>query len=145
MKQLRLLIRVLKETHTFKIILIFMAFFFVCAFIFWFMEPAITTFTDALWYCYAVVTTVGFGDIVVHTHLARILSVILSVYAVVIIAIFTGVVVNFFMKMIQLKEKETMTAFLDKLEHLPEMSKEELKELSEQVKKYHAKKKNKDT
>ena len=144
MKQLRLLMKVLKETHTFKIILIFLAFFFICAFVIWFKEPEITNYADALWYCYAVVTTVGFGDVSVQSHLARILSVILSVYAVVIIAIFTGVIVNFFMQMIKLKEKETITAFLDKLEHLTEMSEEELKELSEKVKKYHTEN-NKDT
>ena len=137
MKSLRLLIKVFRETQTHKIILIFLAFFFACAFVIWFREPEINSFPDALWYCYTVVTTVGFGDLVVHTHLARILSVILSVYAVVIIAITTGVVVNFFMQMAEIRKKNTLAEFVDKLEHLPELSKEELEDLSDRVKRFH--------
>ena len=85
-----------------------------------------------------MVTTVGFGDVSVHTHLARILSVILSVYALVIIAISTGVVVNFFNQLIELRKENTLNQFIDKMEHLPELSKEELADLSIRVKKYHA-------
>jgi len=28
----------------------------------WLFDPAIATFGDALWYCCAVISTVGFGD-----------------------------------------------------------------------------------
>lgn len=138
MKTLHILFKVLKETHTLKIIGVFLAFFFVSAFVIWFKEPEISSYADALWYCYAVVTTVGFGDVSVHTHLARILSVILSVYALVIIAISTGVVVNFFNQLIELRKENTLNQFIDKMEHLPELSKEELADLSNRVKKYHA-------
>ena len=40
--------------------------------------------------------------------------------------------------MIEVKNKETLSAFLDKLEQLPNLSKEECRELSEQVKKFRA-------
>ena len=39
-----------------------------------------------------------------------------------------------------IKEKETVSTFLEKLERLPELSKEELTELSERVKKFNEKK-----
>ena len=137
MKSLRLFFKILKETHTLKMIASFLAFFVVCAFIVWAREPHINTFSDALWYCYAVATTVGFGDVVVNSHLARILSVILSVFAVVVIAIFTSAVVSFFNQMMELRRKNTLSEFLDKMEHLPDLSKEELADLSKRVKKYH--------
>ncbi len=136
MKSFRLLLKLLRETHTVKIWMIFLAFFFVCAFIVWFREPEIQSFPDAMWYCYAVVTTVGFGDMVVHSHLARILSVILSIYAVVIIAITTGVIVNFFNQMLEIRKKNTLAEFVDKLEHLPDLSKDELEDLSKRVRKF---------
>ena len=138
-RKFRLLMKVLKETHTLKILVVFLAFYFVCAFVIWFAEPEINTFPDALWYCFTVASTIGFGDLVVHTHLAKILSVILSVYAVVIIAIFTGVVVNFFTRMNEIEREESIGDYMDKLEHLPDLSKEELEELSDKIKEFRKK------
>lgn len=60
------------------------------------LEPGITTYGDGLWYTFAVVTTIGFGDIVVVTTMGRILSVILGLYGLFIIAIITSVVVNYY-------------------------------------------------
>ena len=71
---------------------------------------------------------------VITTLLSRIVSVVLSIYAVLVIAIATGVVVNYFNQIVQLKQSETLTAILDRLEHLPKMSGDELEELSEKVK-----------
>lgn len=135
MKKTRLFFKILKETHADKIFIIFLAFFMVCSLIIWLREPEIATFADGMWYCYAVTTTVGFGDITVHTHLARILSVILSVYAVGVIAILTGVLVNYFIEIVRAREKEDYKEFFKKLEHLDELSEEELRELSERIKK----------
>ena len=82
-----------------------------------------------------MVSTIGFGDVVVHTLLSRALSVLLSVYAVVTVAIFTGVIVNAFNRVVELRQQESITAIVDKLDRLPEMSKEELTQLSLQIKK----------
>ena len=108
-------------------------------------EPDIHTYRDALWYCYACVTTIGFGDVTVSTAVSKILSVILSIYAAFIIAIVTGVVVNFYNQIIKLRQEETLAAFLDKLEHLPELSKEELVEMAEKAKRFEKSLKKKDS
>ena len=134
MKRLRILNFILKRTRTYPIILSFVAFIFIDALIIQLVEPNINTYGDALWYCYAVLSTAGFGDIVAATFVGKIASVILTVYALFVFAIATGVVVNFHSQLIQLRQKETLAAFIDKMEHLPELSKEELEEMSERVK-----------
>jgi voltage-gated potassium channel len=55
-------------------------------------------------------------------------------YSVMTLAVLTGVVVNYYSKMVEMRNKETLTAFFDQLERLPELDEEELKDLSERVK-----------
>jgi len=61
-------------------------------------------------------------------------SVLLTIYSLIVIAIITGVIVNYCTQIIQLRQKESLVAVLNDLEHLEEMSKEELAELSNRVK-----------
>ena len=133
MRKLKILGRIMKETRADRILSGFVIFYVGCAVIIWLWEPGIKSLGDALWYCYAVITTIGFGDIIVTTHIARIISVVLSIYAVLVIAIVTGVIVNYFTQIVQLRQKETLASVLDKLERLPEMSERELEELSKQI------------
>lgn len=136
MQKLRILSGILKRTKADRIILSFIIFFFLDALFILIVEPGLNNYGDALWYCYAVLSTVGFGDIVITTFLGKLASVILTVYSLVVIAIFTGVIVNFYTQVIQNHQKNTLAAFADKLEHLPELSKEELHELSKDIKKF---------
>lgn len=139
MRRLRILRRVLHDTGAEKIWMAFLAQFFLSAAVIWLREPDIRTFGEALWYCYAVVTTVGFGDIVAQRLLSRVLTVLLSVSAAVVIALVTGVIVNFFHQVTELRRKETLTALMDKLERLPELSPEELENISRRVREYQLK------
>lgn len=60
------------------------------------IEPNMATFPEALWYCFAVVTTIGFGDIVAVTPIGRVLTVILGLYGLIVVAVITSIVVNFY-------------------------------------------------
>lgn len=126
----------MRETGADKYWIAFLILFFVCAGIIWLIDPGVGTYAEALWYCYSVVTTIGFGDVVAEHIVSRVLSVVLSVAAVLVIALVTGVIVNYYNHMTELKNKETLAAFMERLERLPELPHDELVEISENVKKY---------
>lgn len=133
MKRIQVLKRVLRDTGANRIWAAFVIEFFVSAAIIWLCEPDFHRYGDALWYLYAVVTTIGFGDFVAQHLVSRILSVLMSISAAVVIAIITGVIVNYFNHISSIRNEETLAAFMDKLEHLPELPPEELEQLSMKV------------
>ncbi len=124
---------ILRRTHADQLLVSYLIFVLVDAALIWIIDPSIKTYADALWYCYAVISTAGFGDIVVTGLIPKILSVILTIYSVLVIAIVTGVVVNYYTEISQREKEETLAAFMDKLEQLPDLSKDELKVLSDRV------------
>lgn len=141
MKRLSILKNILIHTKTDKILISFVAFIFASALAIQIVDPNVNTYGDALWYCYAAVTTIGFGDVTVTSPIAKIISVLLSCYAVFVVAIVTGVVVNYYNQIIEMRQKETLAAFVGKMQRLPELSKEELEEMAEKAARFYAGKK----
>ena len=139
MHQKRILGRVLRRTRAGQIGIGFLVFFILCSIVIWLREPEMSRIGDALWYCYTVVTTIGFGDITVTERLSRILSVCLSVYAALVLPIITGVVVSYYNEIVALRRNDTLSIFFDKLERLPELEPEELAEISERVRHFNRK------
>lgn len=133
-KTLRLLRQSFRIAGADKIIFMYLACFFLIAIAMRFVEPEITTFFDSLWYCFAVASTAGFGDLTAVSHAGRILTVALSIYSVSVVAIFTAVITSFFMDLAKVRAEDSAKHFIDDLERLPELSKEELANLSEKVK-----------
>ena len=127
--------RILRRTGMIQVLGSFLVVFLVAALIILVTEPHIKTYPDALWYTFVSSTSIGFGDICVETHLGRIITVIMTVYEIVVAAMIPGVVITYYSEYLKIKEKETVSTFLDKLEHLPELSAEELAAISERVKK----------
>ena len=91
-----LLLKVIRKTYAADVLsglILFMAAFSI---IFPVVEKNITSFRDAIWYCFAIVTTIGFGDFAATSSLGRVMSVILGVYGIVVVAMITSVIVNFY-------------------------------------------------
>lgn len=130
---------VLKRTGTLKIFLSFLMFLCLAAAVLAVLEPGIHTWGDGLWYCFVASTTIGFGDIYAVTRGGRIVTVLVAAYGILMTAMVPGVVVSYYMEYLKAREKETISVFLEKLERLPELSEEELRQLSRKIKEFNHK------
>ena len=134
MKKIKLTWNILRKMNVDKIILSFIILLIGSSFVLVKFEPEISSIWDAMWYCFVSFTTIGFGDIVVVTAIGKIITFIVALYGIVLVAIITGVLVNNYQEIKKNKMNESVEVFMDKLERLPELSKEELKEISQKVK-----------
>ena len=126
---------VLKRTGAIKIFFGFLIICLVVSIILKHVEPGIKTIGDGIWYCFVASTTIGFGDIYATTTIGRIITICVSLCGIFVFAMMTGVVVSYYMEYLNNTKEETISVFLDKLENLPNLSKKELKEISDKVKK----------
>lgn len=126
----------MKYTKADKIISGYLLFFVAAAFVIWIFEPNINRFWDSLWYCYVTSTTIGFGDLVAVSIVGRCASIALSLYSIIVIALVPGIVVSYFLEYTKVRTDESLLIISDKLENLDKLSKEELKELSLNIKEF---------
>ena len=117
--KIKVLLKIVVSTFSLEVLLGLLIMMVAFSFILAAVEPqeVIGSFTDGLWYCFAIVTTIGFGDIVATTAIGRILTVILGIYGLIVVAVITSIIVNFYnetvgkqdqkeLKEIQNEEKE---------------------------------------
>ena len=110
----KILRNVIRQTRTYKLLAIFLVLFFILAGILWLVEPGITSYADSLWLCYAAATTTGFGDISAATLIGRICVVILSLYAIILTAIITSVIVAYHNQVLEVQRHEELLRILEK-------------------------------
>jgi voltage-gated potassium channel len=135
MRKLNILWKIIKMAALDKIIYGFIIFVLVISFIITLVEPSIYTYGDGLWYSFISFTTIGFGDIVAITFIGRICTVILVIYGMLIIALIPGVIVSYYQEIIKIKSDNNISEFLLDLERLPNLPKERLEEISNNIKK----------
>jgi len=99
-------------------------------------EPGIGGFGNAAWLMFQVVTTIGLGDYTCVSVAGRICAILLSVYSVFYLALITGAVVSYCQERMRARRNASVAQFIDRLQHLPDLSHEELVELSEKVKEF---------
>lgn len=133
---LRRIGKLLWHTGTIKIFFAYVIVLCISGLILMFIEPQVNTFFDGVYFSFVASTTIGFGDIVPVTVLGRIITIITTLIGVLTVAMVPGVVVAYYTEYLKAKENETVSTFLEKLDHLPELSKEELEELSERVRQF---------
>ena len=114
----------------------FLVLFLIASAIVAVVEPGIDGFGNALWFMFQVVTTIGLGDYTCTSMIGRVVVIVLSVYSVFFLALVTGAVVSYCSERMRMRRDESVAHFIDQLEHLPELSTEELAELSEKVKRF---------
>jgi len=88
--------KILVKTHAAEIIFGLVLLIVTFSMLLTFFEPGMDNFKDALWYCFAIVTTIGFGDLTAVTDFGRVLSVILGAYGIIVVALITSIIVNFY-------------------------------------------------
>lgn len=86
----------------------------------------IKTLLDALWWCVATVTTVGYGDIVPVSNIGRIVALFYMFFGITMIAILLSVISNTFYKKSFEKEERD-----NRQQELSYLKNELLKRLSE--------------
>lgn len=139
-KQIRRMLRKAFQTAgADKVIGTYLVVFFACALPIWLIEPGIHSYADSLWFCFASATSIGYGDMAAVTPAGRIITVVLALYSVAVIAIVTAVITSFFTDLARFRANESVREFVDELEHLPELSKEELENLSQRVRDFQKK------
>ena len=104
-EKIKMLTNILVETHAIDVLVGLIALIIIFSFIFPLIEPNITNFWDGVWYSFAVVTTIGFGDFYATTIAGRILTVILGIYGIVVVSIITSVIVNYYNEVSASKKK----------------------------------------
>ena len=113
--KLNILLNIIRETYVLEILLGLLMMIIVCSTVFLTLEDGMSNYGDALWYSFALVTTIGFGDITASTVIGRLLSVFLGMYGIVVVAIITSVIVNFYGEMRRMNGQKT-----DAKEELPD-------------------------
>ena len=81
-------------------------------------------------------TTIGFGDITAVTVIGRLVVIFVTICGILTVAMVPGVVVAYYTEYLKTRERDTVSTFLEKLENLPELNKQELKEISERVREF---------
>ena len=135
MKKLKLAWTIFKKMNADKIIITFLLFILIGSFILVITEPQTNNLFDGFWYLFISFTTIGFGDIVVTTIIGKIITMIIALYGIFIVALITGILINYYQEFNKLKENESIELFLNKLENLEKLSNDELKEISDKIRK----------
>ena len=92
----RVLFKIIINTFALEVLFGLLATMVASALVLLTVEDVFENFGDALWYCFAVVTTIGFGDIVAETIIGRLISVVLGIYGIITVAVVTSIIVNFY-------------------------------------------------
>jgi voltage-gated potassium channel Kch len=82
-------------------------------------DSQMTTLLDALWWCVATVTTVGYGDVVPVTSLGRIVALVYMFFGISLVATLLAVISNtFYKKRIEKEETEKKKQDMNYLRNL---------------------------
>lgn len=102
------LFKIIMRTYALEILIGLLTVMVAFSLLFPLFEEKITNFGDGLWYSFTVITTIGFGDMVATSLVGRILTVILGMYGIIIVAVITSIIVNFYNETAGKKDESTL-------------------------------------
>ena len=88
--------KIIFRTYALEILFGLLTLIVAASLILMYEEPTMSYFPNAMWYCFTVVTTIGFGDFAATTLIGRLVTVILGIYGIIVVAVITSIVVNFY-------------------------------------------------
>ena len=94
--QLKRLVNIIRKTYAAEVFIGLLMLVFGFSVAFYSFDAEFANYGDALWYSFATVTTIGFGDVTAKEPITRVLSVILGLYGIIVVAVITSVIVNFY-------------------------------------------------
>ena len=98
-RQFNIIWRCYRLVHFHEMFITYLIVYFVLSLIVWALDPDISDLSDAFWFTFQTGTTIGYGDLIVNNPFARLLTVLFSVYSMVIVAIFTGILAGYFVRL----------------------------------------------
>ena len=123
------LVSIIKKTYTIEILYGLVTLMLSTSILLTVVDDAFNNFGDALWYCFAVVTTIGFGDFAATSFVGRMLTVVLGIYGIIVVALITSIIVNFYNESsTHDKGDKDINEMVKELDEQREPSKEEIKE-----------------
>lgn len=129
----KLFFQILRNTFFTEALTGYVIFIFAASYIIWWVEPSMETFGNALWYSFVSGTTIGFGDFAAAGVIGRVLTVCIYIYTVLIIALLTALFTALFFEMAKVKKDEALAKLQGDLEHLEDLPKERLREISKEI------------
>ncbi len=115
-----------------RLLVYYVIFLAVCCAILCLTDPNVfNNYGEAAWCCFETIMTVGFGDVIPDTVIGQIIITLIGISSLFVLAILTGVVVSFFNERVSARRRRNVNEFGRKLEHLSELSHEELCEIEE--------------
>lgn len=85
--------KALNKVHALDVLFGLIIVLMLASFIFPQVEDSIPNVGEAWWYSFALITTIGFGDVVATSLTGRILSVIIGFYGIIIVSLLTSSIV----------------------------------------------------
>lgn len=110
------LAQIIKKTYTIEILYGLITLIVATSILLMMIEDCFDNYGDALWYCFAVVTTIGFGDYTCVTIIGRVLSVVLGIYGIIVVALITSIIVNFYNESSSSHKDDVITNEVKKLD-----------------------------
>lgn len=137
MKNTELFYLIFKQTHMDRFLIGFLIYFTLSAVLILWLDDSITTIWDSIWFCFMIVTTIGFGDYTVTAPLARIAASFLGIYGIVLIAFVCGIGASYLFEKMKASNDESISKLVWQMAHIDALDDEKLSDLQKRIRLRH--------